>query len=106
MVTEGRRLTRPRITKRLALVIIDDLAWAVGLSLAALERFNVQVDRVHWSGLVILLPFAWVAQLYAGRVAGLYRGRWMLGSFEEVAAVARAALVATALLVVIDIIPM
>jgi FlaA1/EpsC-like NDP-sugar epimerase len=52
--------------------------------------------------LVPLVPFVVVAQLASGSFFGLYRGRWVFGSIEEVGAVARSFLVAGFALLVVD----
>jgi FlaA1/EpsC-like NDP-sugar epimerase len=49
---------------------------------------------VHVTRLLLLLPFVAAAQVVAGMMFGLYRGRWVFGSFEEVSAVFRSVLVA------------
>ena len=49
-----------------------------------------------------MLPIIWIAQIWGGRSSGLYRGKWIFGSFEEVAAVARTVATATAVLIFAD----
>jgi FlaA1/EpsC-like NDP-sugar epimerase len=52
--------------------------------------------------LIPLVPLVIVAQLAAGSFFGLYRGRWVFGSVEEVGAVAKSFLLAGAGLLVVD----
>jgi FlaA1/EpsC-like NDP-sugar epimerase len=59
-------------------------------------------EGVSWWRLVPLVPLVVVAQLVAGTVFGLYRGRWVFGSIEEVSAVAKSFLFSGALLLVVD----
>jgi FlaA1/EpsC-like NDP-sugar epimerase len=75
--------------KRIGQGVLDGLVWAVGLYLAAVLRLDLDVGRVDIENLFRLLPVVFVAQYLAGVAFGLYRGRWLFGSFEEVAAVAR-----------------
>jgi FlaA1/EpsC-like NDP-sugar epimerase len=75
---------------------IDGLAWAGGLWLAVFLRFNFAppepyVTRRLWA----LVAMALAAQVGVGLSSGLYRRRWRLGSFEEVAALVWAAAGAT-----------
>jgi FlaA1/EpsC-like NDP-sugar epimerase len=59
-------------------------------------------DGISSWRLVPLVPLVVVAQLVAGTVFGLYRGRWVFGSIEEVSAVAKSFLFSGALLLVVD----
>jgi len=46
--------------------------------------------RLKGFEVALLVPAAWAAQCVIGYWCGLYRGWWVLGSFEEVSALARA----------------
>ncbi len=59
-------------------------------------------EGIAWWRLVPLVPLVVVAQLVAGTVFGLYRGRWVFGSIEEVSAVAKSFLFSGTLLLVVD----
>jgi FlaA1/EpsC-like NDP-sugar epimerase len=80
--------------------VIDSAAWASALVVCSVLRLGS--DGVSWWRLVPLVPLVVVAQLVAGTVFGLYRGRWVFGSIEEVSAVAKSFLFSGALLLVID----
>ena len=82
---------------------LDIVAWAIALTFAAFARFDFRPDHVNWRGLALLLPLAAMAQVVGGLVSGLYIGRWRYGSFEEVAALARAIALSTAIVFVIDV---
>ncbi len=83
---------------------LDCACWAIALELALLLRFDLSPTQADMRGLFTLLPLAWLAQVLAGLAAGLYTGRWRFGSFEEVAGLARAAVMATALLFVANLV--
>ncbi|MDQ1521277.1 MAG: hypothetical protein QOI55_2350 [Actinomycetota bacterium] len=87
--------------KRIGQGVLDGCVWALGLYIAALLRLDLQVGRVDTGDLAQLLPVVFVAQYVAGAAFGLYRGRWLFGSFEEVAAVARS--VAVTLFVILGV---
>jgi len=82
---------------------IDVAAWGVALLFATVVRWNFDWNKIDFWGLGALIPLAALAQLVAGLASGLYIGRWRFGSFEEVAAVARAAAITSALLFGLDI---
>src|SRR3954465_3246533 len=83
---------------------IDSMAWAVALLFATIVRWNLSLSSVDYGGLLAVIPLAALSQVVAGLASGLYTGRWRFGSFEEVAGVARASLVTTLLLVVLDVV--
>ena len=90
--------------RRLAVqVVLDAVAWAIALSLAALARYDLALIDVSWRGLLVIVPVAGVVQLVVGLAAGLYRGRWRFGSFEEVAALAWATGLTAVVLTVLDV---
>ena len=96
----ARLLVRHRTVIQIGL---DCLAWMVGLGLAVLFRFDLRPSASEVGGLLAVVPLAALAQVVAGLSAGLYTGRWRFGSFEEVAALVRAAAVATAVVFVANL---
>ncbi len=95
---------RLRTSKRLARVSADCLVWVVALYLASLLRLDFDVSRVRSFDLAILFLPAIALQVGTGIWTGLYRGWWVNGSFEEVAALARSVAVSTLALVGVDLI--
>ncbi len=75
-------------------------AWASALVLCSGLRLGA--DGISLWRLVPLVPLVLVAQLVAGTMFGLYRGRWVFGSIEEVSAVAKSFLFSGTLLLVVD----
>ncbi|MDQ1499925.1 MAG: hypothetical protein QOI86_3265, partial [Actinomycetota bacterium] len=67
----------------------DALAWAGGLISAAVLRYDFHAGRIGWPGFALLATAAVVIQVVVGLATGLYLGRWRLGSFDEVSALAR-----------------
>jgi FlaA1/EpsC-like NDP-sugar epimerase len=84
--------------------LVDSLAWTLSLLLATLIRFDFHWSRLDVLGVAAMVPLAVEAQLVGGYVTGLYRGRWRYGSFDEVAALARAAAVTTGLLFLLSLV--
>lgn len=80
--------------RRLLPLAVVDVGWWVGavvlLALVERGRGTDPTDGELVAGAVLVATVA----LVAGLLFGLYRGRWVVGSFEELAGVARAALVA------------
>lgn len=83
--------------------VTDAVAWTAALYIATFIRFDFDVSRMDLLGVAGMVPLAIEAQFVAGYVSGLYRGRWRYGSFDEVAALARAALLTTVLLFVVGL---
>jgi FlaA1/EpsC-like NDP-sugar epimerase len=83
--------------------VLDALAWAAGLWIAALLRYDLVPGRIHHRDLLLLLPVVWLIQFFAGQQSGIYRGGWLYGSFEEVAALARTVAIAGAVCIVADL---
>lgn len=85
----------------------DVVAWAVGLTLAMVLRYEMTLDPNRWgpfgaSSLAVAVAIAAVFQMAAGLTGGLYLGRYRFGSFDEVLHLARSVLVAFVGLVVIN----
>ena len=98
----GRRSTRKRVVQ----ATLDNLAWVVAIVFAEWVRRDLDPQRIHWTGILVMLPVVFVAQALAGRASGLYRGRWIFGSFEEVAAMGRTIAVAATVLLFVDVLPL
>ena len=67
----------------------DALAWIGGLFSAILLRYDFNPGRIDWPAFGLLAAATVVVQVIVGLAAGLYLGRWRLGSFEEVSALVR-----------------
>jgi len=88
--------------RRLLRFAADSLIWVGALYAAVILRLDFDVSRLTEFQVALLVPVAWAGQAGFGYWLGLYRGWWLLGSFEEVAALARVAALTTCLLVVFD----
>ncbi|MEW6154461.1 MAG: nucleoside-diphosphate sugar epimerase/dehydratase [Actinomycetota bacterium] len=75
--------------RQTAQVAHDAVCWALALVVAATLRFDFRLNLVDFRSLVRLLPVLFGAQIVAGLLFGLYRGRWRFGGFEEVLALAK-----------------
>lgn len=90
--------------RRLLRIAADVIVWALALYAAVILSADFDLGRVSGFDVALLIPVAWVAQAGFGYWSGLYRGWWMLGSFEEVAALARVATLTTSVLFTVDLI--
>jgi FlaA1/EpsC-like NDP-sugar epimerase len=81
-------------------LLIDIAAWGAALVLCAILRLGP--EDIHLTRVAAIFPAVVVAQLAAGYVLGLYRGRSIFGSFEEVATLGRVVLVAGTALFILD----
>jgi FlaA1/EpsC-like NDP-sugar epimerase len=82
---------------------LDSLGWVCALTLAVLFRYDASVPGVGWVGLAAVVPVAITLQVAVGVSAGLYRGRWRFGSFDEVAALAKTITVVTGAIFVLNL---
>ena len=92
-----------RTSKRLARMCADCLVWIFALYVASLLRLDFDAGRVNSFSLATLFVPVILLQVGAGYWTGLYRGWWVNGSFEEVAALARTTVVTTLVLCIIDL---
>ena len=67
--------------------LVDATAWAAGLTLATLARYEGHPPGRALFGALVLALFAAVTILVLGGTNGLHRGRYIVGSFDEVTAV-------------------
>ena len=91
-------------TRRALRFAADALVWVLAVYAAVILRLDFDFSRLTEFQVALLVPVAWVAQAGFGYWCGLYRGWWVLGSFEEVAALARVAILTTCALIVFDVI--
>ncbi len=88
--------------RRLLPLAVDGAAWAAGLSAAVLTRYEFAMDGRRLGGLGVAVTLAVVLQSGIGHARHLYRGRYAIGSFEEVRAVAGTVAATAVLLLVLD----
>jgi FlaA1/EpsC-like NDP-sugar epimerase len=100
----GRVLERYRMPIQLAL---DLLAWAVGLYVAMVLRFDSFVPRgwnaFHVPRLMVAIIVAAGCQTVAGLCLGLYLGRWQFGTLDEVSHLVESVGITTAALAAINL---
>ena len=75
---------REPTARQLARILTDCLLWVFALYAAVALRLDFDLERISAFAVASLIPAAWIAQSGFGYCCGLYRGRWTLGSFEEV----------------------
>jgi FlaA1/EpsC-like NDP-sugar epimerase len=89
--------------RKMLRVLVDCAVWFFALYAAALLRLDFDLDRLDGFHIAILLPVAWGGQATIGWYYGLYRGRWVNGSFDEVSALGRTAFATTIVLLAVDL---
>jgi len=89
--------------RRLLQATADAGAWVMALWFAAWMRFEFEMVAVPVQGLLSVTPLAVSAQVFTGVLTGLYLGRWRYGSFDEAAALVRATVGTTVILVLFDV---
>ncbi|WP_433359660.1 polysaccharide biosynthesis protein [Actinoplanes sp. CA-142083] len=84
-------------------LFVDALAWAAGLNLAVLTRYEFGLDARHSAGTVPMIALAVLLQAALGHARHLYRGRYPFGTLEDVRTVWQTVLVTTIALLVLDL---
>jgi len=80
----------------------DSFSWVVAITLSTWVRYEFDAERIDLGGLLLSIPIVVGIQLLAGSWQGLYRGRWHLGSFEEIAGLLRSVAAAMVVLFVVN----
>lgn len=70
------------------LFLCDVIAWAFAILAALILRFDFSLARIHWGWTLALIGVTAVLHLIGGWVFWLYRGRYEIGGFDEVRALA------------------
>jgi FlaA1/EpsC-like NDP-sugar epimerase len=87
-----------------AKVGFDALAWAFGVALATVIRYELALREVDWGSLLLVVLLAMPLQVAIGVASGLYRGHWRAGSFDEVGALAVTGALTTAVLTGLNVV--
>ncbi|MEV4666427.1 polysaccharide biosynthesis protein [Microbacterium sp. LWO12-1.2] len=90
--------------RRLAAAIVDSAAWAVGIVVAVMVRFEFDASINGWISMVVLAVVAAAGQIIIGYYLAFYRGRFSYGSFDEVRALGLAVTAQATVLAVIVIV--
>ncbi len=69
-------------------IIVDLLVWLIAVELAALARYDFDADDMHWKAITVLALLLAGGHLVFGALVLLYRGRYVIGSFDEMQVVA------------------
>ena len=95
------RSLRLRRARRAA---VDGGIWIVALCVAVWLRHDFNASWVHARDIALVAPVVLGGQWLIGGLLGLYVGRWMNGSFEELPALACTVAATTVVLVAVDLV--
>lgn len=73
----------PPAGRVLVQMTLDAAAWGIAILTALILRLEFALPQLAWPGLCELVAAVAVGQLVSGWTLRLYRGRYILGSFEE-----------------------
>lgn len=82
--------------------VLDVLGWVVAATLALYLRFEMEPPDSALDGLRKVVPLVAASQLVLGYSVGLYRRRWLYGSYDEMAALLMTAATTTAALFLLN----
>lgn len=72
-----------RVVRRGALAIWDVLCWTAGAAVVIGLRYSFRISEVQWEGVLRYLVLSWALLVVVGLVTKFYRGRFLVGSFDE-----------------------
>src|SRR5689334_4534815 len=84
-------------------LLVDAFAWAAGLNVAVLTRYEFGLDARHAAGTIPAVALAVLLQAAFGHARHLYRGRYPFGTLEDVRTVWQTVLATTVALLVLDL---
>jgi FlaA1/EpsC-like NDP-sugar epimerase len=85
-------------------MLADATSWLIALGFFGLARFDFVVGAFPRRGFVLLAPLAVACQIATGQGLRLYRGRYRVGSFDEVTGVVIAAAVTAIVVLGVDVV--
>jgi FlaA1/EpsC-like NDP-sugar epimerase len=100
-VVAAGRLRRFRFASQ---AVLDVGIWILAFCIGALLRNNLSAHGVHWGAAAAFGALAGILHVLVGMIGGLYIGRWVIGSFEEMGALFGAALGATVATLIADLV--
>jgi hypothetical protein len=72
---------------------VDGMLWYAAILFSVWARYDFSLDRIQLRNATALAVGAVLAQSGSGWLLGIYRGRYVAGSFEEAQAVAATTLI-------------
>ncbi len=91
--------------RRLLIAVSDAGCWAIGLTIGTWFRFDWLLDPIGWAGLLRCILVAVALQWTAGGILQMYRGRYWVGSFDEILRLAYLMIAIGWAVFVVDLIP-
>lgn len=71
------------LVRRGALALWDVVCWTGGAAFVIGLRYSFQVTAVQWEAVLRYLVLSWLLLVVIGLLTKFYRGRFLVGSFEE-----------------------
>lgn len=77
-----------RWVRRGALAAWDILCWTLGAAFVIGLRYSFTITQVQWEAVLRYLAISWLLLVVVGAATKFYRGRFLVGSFDEALGVA------------------
>ncbi len=71
------------VVRRGALAVWDIVCWTLGAAFVIGFRYSFRINEVQWESVLRYLAISWVLLVGIGVVTKFYRGRFLVGSFDE-----------------------
>jgi len=94
---------RIRIAREATAIVIDGVAWPLGMAGAVWTRFGFEMSGQALTGALLIATLAALLQAVVAQVWHLHHGRHGYGTFEDVRAVGTTVLAATAVILPVDL---
>jgi FlaA1/EpsC-like NDP-sugar epimerase len=69
--------------RRSALAVWDVVCWTLGTAFVIGLRYSFQINEVQWEAVLRYLAISWALLVGVGFATKFYRGRFLVGSFDE-----------------------
>ena len=69
--------------RRSTLAVWDIVCWTLGAAFVVGLRYSFQITEVQWEAVLRYLVLSWVLLVAVGVLTKFYRGRFLVGSFDE-----------------------
>lgn len=71
------------VARRSALAIWDIVCWTLGAAVVIGLRYSFRINEVQWESVLRYLLLSWLLLVVIGIATKFYRGRFLVGSFDE-----------------------
>ena len=79
----GKGMLSNGVVRRGALAVWDIACWTLGVAAVVGLRYSFRITEVQWEAILRYLALSWLLLVAIGVFTKFYRGRFLVGSFDE-----------------------